>query len=199
VLLVSAQKMEESNPDLFQLDVAGICVVNADGFGNLEKLGAFFREIGIPAFAFFDRNKRAPDQIAALRNVYEIAFEIQQNGAEALMAAETPVDRQWQNLEILRNEDSEDRFKIPSGRPTDEVIRGLTESTLKGLKGEGGVASLLERCTVDELPPTITNFLNRVYQRYPKPKRKEIAVHQATPAQQEETSDSSADDKPGVE
>src|SRR5690606_16309558 len=52
-LLVAAQKMEENDPDLFPLDVAGLCVINADGDGNLEKLGAFFKEIGISAFAFF--------------------------------------------------------------------------------------------------------------------------------------------------
>jgi putative ATP-dependent endonuclease of the OLD family len=198
VLLVSAQKMEESNADLFQLDVAGIRVVNADGFGNLEKLGAFFREIGTPAFAFFDRNKRTPDQISTLKNVYEIAFEIQQNGAEALMAEETPLDRQWQYLEILRNEHGDGRFGIPSARPTDEVICRLTESTLKGLKGEGGAARLLELCAVDELPSTITTFLTEIYRRYPKPKRKEIAVPQAGLARQEEAFDSSANDEPAV-
>ena len=118
-LLVSAQKMEENDAGLFQLDVAGICVVNADGVGNLEKLGAFFKEIGTPAFAVFDRNKRTPDQIATLKNVYEIAFEIQQTGAEALMAEETPLDRQWQYLEIFATRMAKAVLRfLPSGRLT---------------------------------------------------------------------------------
>lgn len=196
-LLVAAQKMEDSNPDLFQLDVAGICVINADGDGNLEKLGAFFKEIGTPAFAFFDRKKRTDDEIAALQAAYVVAKEIAQKGAEVLMAEETPLDRQWRYLDALRNEDGEGRFKIPAVRPTDDVIRGLTISTLKGLKGEGGAARLLELCAVGELPPTITAFLNDIYQRYPKPKRKEVAAPQADAPESGAAPDNTADDAPG--
>lgn len=173
-LLVVAQKMEDNNPDLFPLDVAGLCVINAEGDGNLEKLGAFFKEIGTPAFAFFDRKKRTDEEIAALQGSYIVAKEIPQKGAEVLMAEETPLDRQWQYLEALRAEDADGRFMIPAARPADDVIRGLTTSTLKGLKGEGGAARLLELCTVGELPKTITDFLADIYQRYPKPKRKEV-------------------------
>jgi putative ATP-dependent endonuclease of OLD family len=171
-LLVVAQKMEESNPDLFPLDVAGLCVINAEGDGNLEKLGAFFKEIGTPAFAFFDRKKRTDAEIAVLLGIYTVAKEIPQKGAEVLMAEETPVDRQWQYLEVLRAEDEDGRFGIPPARPADNLIRALTTSTLKGLKGEGGAAKLLELCPLAELPKTIADFLADIYQRYPKPKRK---------------------------
>lgn len=172
-LQVVAQKLEAHNPDLFPLDVAGVILINADGDGNLEKLGAFFKQIGIPAFAFFDRKKRTDEDIAALRNAYAIAKEIAQKGAEALMAEETPLDRQWQYLELLRDEDSEGRFGIPAARPADHAaVRAFTIKTLKGLKGEGGAARLLSLCSVAELPPTITAFLDEIYQRYPKPKRK---------------------------
>ncbi len=177
-LLVVAQKMEEDNADLFPLDVAGLCVINAEGDGNLEKLGAFFREIGTPAFAFFDRKKRTDAEIAALRSSYVVAMEIPQKGAEVLIAENTPLDRQWQYLEALRADDSDGRFMIPVARPVDDVIRGLTASTLKGLKGEGGAAKLLEFCAVGELPKIITDFLADIYQRFPKPKRKDIATTQ---------------------
>lgn len=178
-LLVAAQKLEDGNQNLFPLDVAGISVINADGDGNLEKMGAFFREIGVPAFAFFDRKKRTEDEIATLQGIYVIAREIAQKGAEVLMAEETPIDRQWQYLETLRTEDSEGRFGIPSARPTDDAVREMTIATLKGLKGEGGAARLLEFCTVGELPKTITAFLSEIYLRYPKPKRKLVATNQA--------------------
>ncbi len=183
-LLVVAQKMEEHDANLFPLDVAGISVINADGDGNLEKLGAFFKEIDIPAFAFFDRKKRTDADIAALEGIYTIAKEISQKGAEMLMAEETPLDRQWQYLELLRNEDGEGRFGIPAARPADDALRALAVSTLKGLKGEGGAARLLDLCTVGELPPTITAFLTEIYQRYPKPTRKlpEAASVAADPA-----------------
>ncbi|WP_223871893.1 hypothetical protein [Candidatus Dactylopiibacterium carminicum] len=50
---------------------------------------------------------------------------------------------------------------------------------MKGLKGEGGAAKLLQLCAVAELPKTITDFLTDIYQRYPKPKRKEALAAQA--------------------
>lgn len=178
-LLVVAQKMEDNDPALFPLDVAGLSVINADGDGNLEKLGAFFKEIGTPAFAFFDRKKRTDAEIATLQGSYIVAKEIQQKGAEVLMAEETPLDRQWQYLEALRAEDTENRLGIPAARPADNEIRKLTISTLKGLKGEGGAAKLLQLCVVGELPKTITDFLTDIYQRYPKPKRKGPPAAQA--------------------
>jgi putative ATP-dependent endonuclease of OLD family len=178
-LLAAAQKMEDSNSDLFPLDVAGVNVINADGDGNLEKMGAFFKEIGIPAFAFFDRKKRTDAEVAALQGIYVIVKEIAQKGAEVLMAEETPIYRQWQYLEMLRLEDSDGKFGVPAIRPTDDTIRALTIATLKGLKGEGGAARLLELCDTDELPSTITAFLSEVYQRYPKPKRREVLADAA--------------------
>lgn len=171
-LLVVAQKMEDHNPDLFQLDVAGVSVINADGDGNLEKMGAFFKEIGVPAFAFFDRKKRTADDIKALQDTYVVACEISHKGAEAMMADEVTVARQWQYLDALREQDTDGQFGIPRARPDDPAIRALTVSTLKGLKGEGGAARLLELCTPAELPATLTRFLSDIYQRYPKPKRK---------------------------
>lgn len=177
-LLVAAQKMEDHEPTLFPLDVAGLCVINADGDGNLEKLGAFFKEIGTPAFAFFDRKQRTDAEIKALQGAYVVAKEIRQKGAEVLMADETPVDRQWQYLDALHANDIEGRFGIPAARPADDEVRKLTVSTLKGLKGEGGAAKLLQLCAVDELPKTITDFLTDIYQRYPKPKRKEALAAQ---------------------
>lgn len=94
-------------------------------------------------------------------------------------AEETPLDRQWQYLEALRAEDTDGRFGIPAARPADDELRKLTTSTLKGLKGEGGAAKLLQLCAVAELPKTITDFLADIYQRYPKPKRKEAIAAQA--------------------
>lgn len=175
-LLVVAQMMEEHDPNLFPLDVAGLCVINADGDGNLEKLGAFFKEIGTPAFAFFDRKKRTEAELTALQECYVVAKEINQKGAEVLMAEEVPLDRQWEYLEALRSEDTEGRLGIPAARPDDNVVRMLTTSTLKGLKGEGGAAKLIQHCAVTELPKTITDFLADIYRRYPKPKRKVAAA-----------------------
>ena len=174
-LLVVAQIMEENDADLFPLDVAGICVINADGDGNLEKLGSFFKEVGIPAFAFFDKTKRSADDIRALQDAYVIAREISQKGAEALIAEETPLQRQWEFLTAVKNEEKDDHpLGIPAATPGDAELRKLTAMILKGMKGDGGAARLLSLCDINEMPPTITAFLSEIYQQYPKPKRKPV-------------------------
>ncbi|WP_343725633.1 ATP-dependent nuclease [Herbaspirillum huttiense] len=181
-LLAAAYKMEEHDSTLFPLEVAGLCIINADGDGNLEKFGTFFKEIGIPAFAYFDRKKRSDEEINSLNANYLIAAEIKYKGAEQLMAAETPLEKQWNYLEQLREEDVEGKFGIPPARPDDETVRSYTVSTLKGLKGEGGAARLINLCGADEIPKSIIGFLSSIYQRYPKPKRS-ITPPDGAPAQ----------------
>jgi putative ATP-dependent endonuclease of OLD family len=66
-------------------------------------------------------------------------------------------------------EDAENTFGIPAAKPNDEVIRKLTLSTLKHLNGEGGAARLVELCEIAELPKTILEFLDPVYEAFPKP------------------------------
>jgi putative ATP-dependent endonuclease of the OLD family len=172
-LFVVAQKLEEADADLFPLDVAGITIVNAEGDGNLEKLGLFFKEIDIPAFAFFDRKKRTDAEVKALNDSYMIACEIKQKGAETLLAAEVPLDRQWDFLAAHRAANPDGEHGIPAERPADEnALRNHTISVLKGLKGDGGAARLLGACGVAELPATITGFLGAVYLLNPRPVRK---------------------------
>jgi len=172
-LLAVAQAMEEHDAELLPLDVAGVCVLDAGGDGNLEKLGSFFREVGIPAFAFYDRKKRKQEEVDALNQSYVIANEIWQKGAEILMAEETPLDRQWAWLEQLREEWGEDHQpRIPAARPADDDVRKLTTMVLKGLKGDGGAARLLGLCDLHEMPATIRDFLSEIYRRYPKPKNR---------------------------
>lgn len=172
-LLSVARAMEEHDEELLPLDVAGVCVLDAEGDGNLEKLGTFFKEVGIPAFAFYDRKKRKPEEVEALNQSYVIAKEINQKGAEQLMAEETPLERQWVFLETLREEEGEDhQLGIPIARPADADLRKLTGAVLKGLKGDGGAARLLGLCTIGEMPATVRGFLSEIYQRYPKPKKK---------------------------
>ena len=172
-LFVVAQKLEEADADLFPLDVAGITIVNAEGDGNLEKLGLFFKEIGIPAFAFFDRKKRSDAELKALDDSYMIACEIKQKGAETLLAAEVPLDRQWDFLAAHRAANPDSEHGIPADRPADEdALRKHTISVLRGLKGDGGAARLLGACGVAELPATIKGFLGAVYLLNPRPVKK---------------------------
>ncbi len=184
-----AKKLEDADGELFPLDLAGVSVLNTEGDGNLEPIGSFFKALGIPAFAFFDRKTRTVAEVKKIAASFTVAKEIPYKGAEALIAAKTPLDRQWQFLQEIRAEDASGSFKIPAKRPADDVLKALTVATLKGLKGEGGAARLLELCSVGELPSTIVEFLKGIYAAFPKPKRRALA---AASAQPEGTADDSA-------
>jgi len=174
-----ANTMEDADASLFPFDVAGVSVIDAEGQGNLERLGAFFRTIGIPAFAFFDRKQRPQEEVDALAAVYEIADEIPYKGAEALLAAEVPVDRQWQFLQALKEEVADGHYGVPAERPADDQLRDHTLRLLKGLKGAGGAARLLDLCSADEVPPSIQGFLRAVHDRFPRPSRRPQAAAKA--------------------
>jgi putative ATP-dependent endonuclease of OLD family len=177
-LAAAAKKLEDDDPELFPLDLAGVTIVNTEGEGNLNAMGDFFRELGIPAFAFFDRKQRTADDLTKIQASFRIAREIAYAGNETLMAEETPIDRQWEFLEAVRLRDIDRRFGIPMNRPDEAAVKSLTVSTLKGLKGEGGAAELIDICPVGELPSTIVQFLKEVYALYPRPKRRDDQENQ---------------------
>lgn len=196
-LATAATMMAESNPELFEFDLAGITIINTEGDGNLSAMGNFFKELEIPAFAYFDKKNRSEAQLAEIQASFTLAKEIDYKGAEALLAAEVPIERQWKYLGIVRSDDAEGNYGIPSGKPVDNKIRELTVSTLKKMKGTGAAADLISSCSVDELPPTIVEFLKVVYEKFPRPKRREKA-----PADEEPTApatESTESEEPVVE
>lgn len=175
-LFAVAQKLEDADANLFPLDLAGITVVNSEGDGNLETMGHFFKELDIPAFAFYDRKQRTTEDIQKIQAAFTASTEIPFKGAETMLASEVNTDRQWDFLEVLRSEDTDSRLGIPPTRPIDEKLRELTVAILKRLKGERGAARLIELCSVGELPQTPVAFLHDIYERFPRPKVKEVAV-----------------------
>jgi putative ATP-dependent endonuclease of OLD family len=182
MLAAAAQMMEEADSNLYPLDLAGISIINTEGDGNLEAMGNFFETVGIPAFAFFDRKKRDADELARITASFTVATEIPYKGAEGLLAAEVPLDRQWQFLTEVRSGDDDGKFVIPGERPDDDKLRQLTVQVLKGLKGDAGAAKLLAHCSIDECPVTIRTFLKNVYERFPRPKKKGPASQTAPAA-----------------
>jgi putative ATP-dependent endonuclease of the OLD family len=168
MLLACAGKLEETDSNLFPLDLAGVSIINAEGDGNLSALGDFFRSLGIPSFALFDKKPRKKEELDRIRSSFDVAVETDKAGAESLLAHEVPLDRQWQFL--TSHQDRSD-LGIPATRPSEHELRKLTERTLSGLKGEGGAAELVELCSKDELPPTVVSFLMGVYSRFPRPSR----------------------------
>jgi putative ATP-dependent endonuclease of OLD family len=190
----AAAKLEEEDSSLFPFDVAGVTIIDAEGDGNLERLGEFFKTIGIPAFAFFDKKQRTDAEVDALEAIFDLACEQPHKGAEKLLAMEIPLDNQWQFLEALRVEDVDGTFGIPAARPGDNDLRDHTLRVLKGMKGAGGAARLIDLCTAAEIPAVLRDFLRAVYANFPRPERKvtveeheEVAAHAAAEGTPEAT------------
>lgn len=168
-LPVVARKMEETNEDLHPLDIAGVAFFDAETEGQMPKFGNFFRSLGLKTFGFYDLAPRTPQKKQELTNAYDIDCEHQYAGFEALVTAEVPIDRQWAFLDDLRQTGDCGNFVIPAARPADDSVRGLVMTALKGNKGAGWAARLLDGCELHELPATVTAFLGRVYASFPKP------------------------------
>lgn len=168
-LPVVARKMEEANVDLHPLDIAGVAFFDAESEGQMPKFGNFFKSLGLKTFGFYDLATRSPQKKQELVNAYDIDCEHQYAGFEALVVAEMSVDRLWAFLDDLRQTGDCGNFLIPELRPDDDAVRSLVKSALKGNKGAGWAARLLDGCALGELPATITTFLGQVYAHFPKP------------------------------
>lgn len=168
-LPVVARKMEEANEDLQPLDIAGVAFFDAETEGQMPKFGNFFKSLGLKTYGFYDTAARSAQKKQELANAYDIDCEHQYAGFEALVVAEVQVDRQWVFLDDLRVTGDCGNFLIPAARPADDVVRGLVMTALKGHKGAGWAARLLDGCKVHELPATVTAFLAPIYAAFPKP------------------------------
>ena len=169
---VVARRMEENDPILQPLDIAGVAFFDADGESNMPKFGKFFNTLGLRTFAFYDldyKKTRKPEQAQALADNYEINVEHAYKGFEGLVSAEVPVDRLWSFLSTLKANDENGHVAIPDDRPADEMIRNLAKEALGSNKGAGWSARLFEECELHELPVTVTHFLASVYALFPLP------------------------------
>lgn len=188
-LPVVARKMEEANSDLQPLDISGVAFFDADNEGQMPKFGKFFRSLGLKTFGFYDTAPRPELKKQELAATYDIDCEHQYTGFEALVVTEVPVDRQWAFLEDLRQTGDCGNFLIPDRRPADDEVRALVSKALKGHKGAGWSARLLEECQVDQLPATITDFLAQIYAAFPKPVEAGALIEPAEPVPSVEEGD----------
>ncbi|HKY22547.1 MAG TPA: AAA family ATPase [Vicinamibacterales bacterium] len=168
-LPVVARKMEEAYDGLQPLDIAGVAFFDAESEGQMPKFGNFFKSLGLKTFGFYDLAPRSPQKKQELVDAYDIDCEHPYAGFEALVVAEVPVDRLWEFLDDLRQTGDCGNLVIPAARPDDDAVRNLVRSALKGHKGAGWAARLLDNCALGEMPVTVTNFLGQVYGHFPKP------------------------------
>ena len=169
---IVARRMEESDPALQPLDIAGVAFFDADGESNMPKFGKFFKTLGLRTFAFYDidyKKKRKAEQAQALADNFEINVEHAYKGFEDLVVAEVPVDRLWSFLSGLKANDENGNVAIPDERPPDDAIKAIAKEALGGNKGAGWSARLFEECELHELPVTVTGFLASVFALFPPP------------------------------
>jgi len=171
-LPVVARRMEENDPTLQALDIAGVAFFDADGESNMPKFGKFFKTLGLRTFAFYDndyKKKRKADQAQALADNFDINVEHAYKGFEDLIVAEVPLDRLWSFLSTLKANDENGNLAIPDVRPADDAVKALAKEALGGNKGAGWAARLFEECELHELPATATIFLSSVFALFPAP------------------------------
>lgn len=171
-LPVVARRMEENDPALQALDIAGVAFFDADGESNMPKFGKFFKTLGLRTFAFYDddyKKKRKADQAQALADNFDINVEHAYKGFEDLIVAEVPLDRLWSFLSTLKANDENGNLAIPDVRPADDAVKALAKEALGGNKGAGWAARLFEECELHELPATVTTFLSSVFALFPAP------------------------------
>ncbi|PMS16553.1 ATP-dependent endonuclease [Trinickia dabaoshanensis] len=169
-LPVAARRMEEQNPELQPLDIAGAAFFNSDGDGNGPKFGKFFKALGLKTIAFYDHKPARPeDQKASYAEAFEINCEHVHKGFEDLIAMEMPADRLWSFLSAIKGSGESGKVGIPAERPGDDDVRATVKKALASNKGAGWAARLFEECEFGELPPTVVSFLNSVFALFPPP------------------------------
>lgn len=177
VTLQAVAAVMESDGKNYPLDLSGVSIITPDGDGGVAEFGRFFGSLGLPTFAFLDKKNRPQKERDALNTAGFKSLNITNfTSMEALLVAEVPTDCQWSYLEALRNNDVAAGPIIPATKPVDEsAIKTLTNQVLAHGKGWGRAADLLEHCKPDELPASITTFMDQIYAQFPRPVVRPIA------------------------
>jgi putative ATP-dependent endonuclease of OLD family len=166
-LPVAARKLEAADPNLQPLDISGVVFFDAESDGSMPKFGTFFKALNLKTFSFYDFKKRKPEDKQKFTDSFDVDFEHNYAGFEALIVAEMPLDRLWGFLSEVR--DSSENLGIPPERPSDDEIKDIAMAILRSNKGAGLAAKLFDDCLLEELPPTIVYFLTQIYSAFPKP------------------------------
>jgi putative ATP-dependent endonuclease of OLD family len=185
-LTAVAEKMELADDRNYPLDLSGVTIFPVEGDGSMPSFGAFFKILGLKTYAFYDQKDRNPDEMQKFNDSFDIPNETAYSGTEQLLVSETPLDRQWQFLESLRQSGDQGHLGIPAARPSDPQLRELMMKALKSNKGNGCAAGVIDLCAGNELPASIVSFLTKVFSEFPPPERVPIPAA-AAPVQESGT------------
>lgn len=170
IILAAAEKMEEANPeDCYPIDLSGVSVISVDGDGALPEFGSFFKALQITTYAFYDLKVRTPTEEQKLNDSFDYPNETGYAGSELMLIEEAPPQRLWELLVELRDSGQKPKLVLPGAIPSDDDVKTLARSVLEKDKGSGYAGRLIELCQPQELPPTVSGFLNMVYANFKRP------------------------------
>ena len=185
-LLPMASEVLEAAPglDYEHLDLAGVSVFDAGSDKEIPVFGPFFRGLGKPAFAFYDKQDCALDATSASRLAeYTQVWESPEKGIEAVLVGEMPVATIRRFLKSVKKRDD---YPVDKGfiadSMTDDDVRALAKSVLKARKGDNQpyAAFLIAECEDDtELPATIKIILEKIHEALKPPALEPKCTEQA--------------------
>jgi len=166
---VASDVLEASPGSTYEhLDLTGVTVFTADGDNAVPIFGPFFKALGKPAFAFYDKQDAAPDADTATKLTdYAQEWESPEKGIEALLVNEMSVEtlRRFLSTVKERSDYPTDKGEIADGM-SDDAVKELAKMVLKARKGENQpyAAFLIGECENEsELPSTIRTILETVH------------------------------------
>lgn len=166
---VASEVMESTLGEEYEhLDLAGVTVFNAGSDKEVPIFGPFFKALGKPAFAFYDKQDGAPDAATAAKLAdYTQAWESPEKGIESVLVSEMPVATMRRFLSSVKDRDDYPADKgIIDDNMSDADVKALTKAVLKVRKGDNQpyAALLISECENEtELPVTIRTILETVH------------------------------------
>ena len=166
---VASEVLEASlSPAYEHLDLTGITVFSASGDNSVPIFGPFFKALGKPAFAFYDKQNTEPDADTSAKLAdYTQVWESPEKGIEVLLTTEVPVITLRRFLTTVkgRSDYPTNKGVIQDGMD-DEAVKKLAMAVLKARKGDNPpyAAFLIAECSDEsELPATIRTILETVH------------------------------------
>ncbi|WP_369743962.1 ATP-dependent endonuclease [Pseudidiomarina sp. PP-1MA] len=166
---VTSELLERFREEAYEhIDLSGVSIFNAGSDKEVPPFGPFFKTLGKPAFAFYDKQEDEPDEVVAARLAdFKQVWESPEKGIEDVLISEMPVATLRRFLESAKNRDDYpvDKGTIEDGM-SDEDIKRITRAVLKVRKGDNQpyAALLIAECLTEaELPETIVTILDTVH------------------------------------
>jgi len=161
--------LERCRGDAYEhIDLSGVSIFNAGSDKEVPPFGPFFKALGKPAFAFYDKQDGAPDAATAARLAdFTHVWESPEKGIEDVLVGEMPVATLRRFLNAAKDRDD---YPVNNGMVNDGMneddVKALTKAVLKDRKGDNQpyAALLIGECQTEaELPTTIVTILDTVH------------------------------------